>query len=266
MSPDPQVQSTEPLFRGVGVPMVTLFDEYGALLAEATADLAARLVDLGVKAILLAGTTGEPWALDARERIELCAAVRKRLPQEIPVLLGTGAFSWDDTERLTQDCCDSDADVFLIMPPPGQPADVEHFTRLREIADKRPIWAYHVPELSAPGVPIAVAPKLDIDALKDSSGDADRLTMEVMASDRPIYVGSPTVMALAGALGVAGGILALAAIDLKLSVESFDGDLEAQAELARRHVRSLSNFPTSIKQSLHDIYGTPGYTRPKPAR
>jgi 4-hydroxy-tetrahydrodipicolinate synthase len=246
--------------------MVTLFDADGALLAGDTADLAARLVDLGVKAILLAGATGEPWALGARDRIELCAAVRKRIPENVPVLLGTGAFSWEDTERLTRDCSDADADVFLIMPPPGQSADVEHFARLRDIAGKRAIWAYHVPEISAPGVPIAVAPKLDVDALKDSSGDADRLTMEVMASDRPVYVGSPTVMALAGALGVAGGILALAATELELSIASFAGDLKAQAELARLHVQSLPNFPTSIKQSLHDIYGTPINTRPKSGR
>ena len=49
----------DPVFRGVGVALVTLFDANGELDAPATAELAVRLVDLGVRAVLVAGTTGE---------------------------------------------------------------------------------------------------------------------------------------------------------------------------------------------------------------
>ena len=52
----------DPLFRGVGVALVTLFDEHGEIDAPATAAHAAGLVDLGVRAVLVAGTTGEPSA------------------------------------------------------------------------------------------------------------------------------------------------------------------------------------------------------------
>ena len=58
------------LFEGVGVALVTLFDRTGRLLADETADLAATLVGRGVRAVLLVGTTGEPWALDGADRIE----------------------------------------------------------------------------------------------------------------------------------------------------------------------------------------------------
>src|SRR5690606_634773 len=51
-------------FRGVGVALVTLFDDEGEIDAPATADHAARLVDAGVGAVLVAGSTGEAAALD----------------------------------------------------------------------------------------------------------------------------------------------------------------------------------------------------------
>ena len=53
-----------PLFAGVGVALVTLFDDGGALDAAATADLAASLADEGMTAIVIAGSTGEAATLD----------------------------------------------------------------------------------------------------------------------------------------------------------------------------------------------------------
>ena len=93
----------EPVFRGVAVALVTLFDESLELDAEGTAELAVRLVDLGVKAVVVGGTTGEAAALDPEERSELLAAVRKALPQGsgVPVIAGTGAPSARQAARLT---------------------------------------------------------------------------------------------------------------------------------------------------------------------
>src|ERR671933_643496 len=59
---------SEPPFTGVGVALVTLFDEDGELDLDATAEHAARLVDLGVRAVVVSGSTGEAAALSAEER------------------------------------------------------------------------------------------------------------------------------------------------------------------------------------------------------
>ena len=92
----------EPVFRGVAVALVTLFDESLELDAEGTAELAVRLVDLGVKAVVVGGTTGEAAALDPEERSELLAAVRKALPQGSGVPGNTGrAPSARQAARLT---------------------------------------------------------------------------------------------------------------------------------------------------------------------
>ena len=76
-------------FTGIGVALVTLFDDTKAIDEKGTADLAARLVDDGVDAVVVTGSTGEADTLDDDERRRLLDAVRSRL-DGIPVLAGTG--------------------------------------------------------------------------------------------------------------------------------------------------------------------------------
>src|SRR3954470_787351 len=91
-----------PLFTGAGVALVTLFRPDGALDAPATADLAAQLADLGVRCVLVAGTTGAAAALPAAEPSELGAAVRAALPCDVPVLAGTGGPTGRQAAELTR--------------------------------------------------------------------------------------------------------------------------------------------------------------------
>jgi len=115
----------QPLFSGVGVALVTLFGDDGCLDADATAAHAARLVDLGVRAVVVAGTTGEASTLSPDERGELLRAVRKAIPPGtgIPVIAGTGAPSARQAAALTRDARDGGADGVLVLSPPGS-ADV----------------------------------------------------------------------------------------------------------------------------------------------
>src|SRR5262245_61584268 len=106
-----------PLFTGVGVALVTLFDEDGRLLAGAPAEPAARLADRGVEAVVVAGTTGEGPRLDACDRRELLAAVRSAVPAAVPVVVGTGRPSVAETVAMTRDACDGGASGVLVFPP-----------------------------------------------------------------------------------------------------------------------------------------------------
>ncbi|MGH9036551.1 MAG: dihydrodipicolinate synthase family protein, partial [Acidimicrobiia bacterium] len=58
----------DPPFVGVGVALATLFDDDGELDAEATALHAAQLVALGVRGVVVAGSTGEAATLTSEER------------------------------------------------------------------------------------------------------------------------------------------------------------------------------------------------------
>src|SRR6266508_4454079 len=103
----------EPLFRGVGVALATLFDGAGGLDAKATAEHAATLVDLGVRAVVVAGSTGEAATLTPAERLALLTEVRRAVPSGIPVLAGTGAPSRRQAVALTRAAVDHGADALL---------------------------------------------------------------------------------------------------------------------------------------------------------
>jgi len=81
---------SEPLFTGVGVALATLFDEAGEADAKATAGHAATLVELGVRAVVVAGSTGEAAALTSEEHITLLTETRKAVGSEVPVVAGGG--------------------------------------------------------------------------------------------------------------------------------------------------------------------------------
>jgi len=69
------------IFSGVGVALVTLFDDRGEVDAKATAGLAVRLVDQGMRAIVVAGSTGEASSLDPGERLALSRPPSARAPR-----------------------------------------------------------------------------------------------------------------------------------------------------------------------------------------
>lgn len=249
-------------FTGVGVPLVTLFDQQGDLDAPATADLAARLVELGVRAVVVAGSTGEAAALSPEERVDLLVAVRASVqPSGVPVIAGTGAPSARQAVALTRAACDHGADALLTLSPPGAPDPRPYYDEVAKAAGATPVLAYHWPAISPPGLPIAVLADLPTAGCKDSSGDADRLLATLSVYARALYVGSSALLALAGPLGCAGAILALANAHPEACVAAFSGDPAAQLSLADGHGRAISDFPRGIKALTAKRFGTSSAAR-----
>jgi len=238
------------VFSGVGVALVTLFDRAGEVDATATAAHAAGLVARGMRTVLVAGTTGEAGQLTAAERIALIRAVRAALPAEIPVLAGTGAVSTGSAVELTTDAVGAGADAVLAYPPPGSGDLTGFFAAVAAAAAGRPVLAYHVPWISAPGVPVDALPGLPIAGIKDSSGSADRLLDELASYDGATYVGSSALLALAGPMGGAGAILALANVEPEGCCRAFAGDAVAQRDLARAHLEVKAGGPAALKRIL----------------
>jgi len=110
---------TDPGFLGVGVALLTVFADDGSVDVEATARHAARLTDLGVRAVIVAGTTGEAETLEDAEREELIAGVRDRVPRDIPVIAGASAAWPRATARRAVAARKAGADGVLVLPPRG---------------------------------------------------------------------------------------------------------------------------------------------------
>lgn len=249
-----------PVFTGVGVAIVTLFDDDGAVDAKATADLAAQLVDLGMKAVVVAGSTGEAASLSADERTALVQAVKGAVAS-VPVIAGTGAPSAQQAAELTRAAVADGADAVLALSPPGS-ADVRpYYDAVAEAAGDAPLLAYHYPAMSAPGFPIDVLLDLPVEGCKDSSGSADRLLETRDAWNGPLYVGSSALLSMAGPLGCAGAILALANAYPERCIQAFAGDSIAQLDLAGPHRRAAAALPAGIKRLTAERFGTSSTTR-----
>jgi len=249
-----------PVFNGVGVALVTLFDDEGNLDAAASAKHAARLVDLGVRAVVVAGSTGEAASLEREERVALLQAVRKEVTS-VPVIAGTGAPSTRQAVTFTKDACDTGADAVLALSPRDNTDVRPYYEAVVEAAADVPVLAYHFPAISPPGIPVEELPRLPVAGCKDSSGSADRLLDELAAWDRALYVGSSALLALAGPMGCAGAILALANAEPERCAAAFAGDAATQRSLADAHRRSGMNFPAGIKELTAERFGTSAVTR-----
>ena len=246
---------TGPPFTGVGVALATLFDEDGEIDVPATAEHAATLVELGVTAVVVSGSTGEAAALSAEERVALLSGVRQTVPDTVPVIAGTGAASPRQATALTRSAAEHGADGVLVLSPPGVPDPRPYYDLVARAAGDLPVLAYHFPKVSPPGVPLETLPDLPVTALKDSSGDPDRLLAE-LEWGRPLYTGSSALLALAGPLGCAGAILALANVEPEACAAAFAGDATAQRQLAAAHLAAQGSFPRGLKALMAGRFGT----------
>ena len=245
----------DPLFTGVGVALATLFDEDGEVDVPATAEHAARLVELGVRAVVVSGSTGEAAALSAEERVALLGGVREAVPDQVPVLAGTGAPSARQAAALTRSAREHGADGVLVLSPPRVADPRSYYDVVARAAADVPVLAYHYPAASSPGIPIDALGDLPADGLKDSTGDPDRLLAE-LEWGRPIYTGSSALLVMAGPVGCAGAILALANVEPEACAAAFAGDPAAQRALAPAHQIARDAFPAGLKTLMARRFGT----------
>jgi 4-hydroxy-tetrahydrodipicolinate synthase len=252
---------TEPLFTGVGVALATLFDEAGEVDAKATAEHAANLVERGVRAVVVAGSTGEAATLSSEERLALLAETRKAVPTGVPVLAGTGGPSGRQAAALTREARDAGADAVLALCPPRVVDPRPYYHAVAEAAGDLPLLAYHFPQTAPPGIALDALADLPVQGMKDSSGDPERLLAELEVFDGWLYVGAASVVLLAGTLGLPGAILAVANVDPEHAVAAFAGDPTAQRSLFAAHKRVRDRFPFGLKQAMADRFGTSPVTR-----
>jgi 4-hydroxy-tetrahydrodipicolinate synthase len=238
------------IFTGVGVALVTVRDEHDAPDLAATADLARDLANRGMRAVLACGTTGEAGRLTDSERVAVIEAVRAAVPRDVPVIAGTGATSTTRAAELTSAAVAAGADAVLAWSPPGCADLVGYYASIGGVTSGVPVLAYHVPWVSAPGVPVEALAELPVTGVKDSSGDPDRLLFELTHYSGATYVGSSALLALAGPLGVAGAILAIANVVPELCLAAFDGSAHAQLELTDVHLAVRAGGPKVLREMV----------------
>ncbi|PRZ40407.1 4-hydroxy-tetrahydrodipicolinate synthase [Antricoccus suffuscus] len=242
------------IFHGIGVALVTLFDDEGNVDIDATTALAATLVGEGLTSVLVAGTTGEAAALTSPERADLVRAMKDAL--DVPIIAGTGAATGSQAAAQTTASVEAGADAVLVLSPHRVADPTAYYRTVAQAAGTTPMLAYHFPAQSAPGVEVPLLNDLPIVGIKDSSGDARRLLQEVEEFDGQIYSGAAALCLYGGALGIPGMLLAVANAFPQEAQAAFAGDAKAQLKLSKPDQLSSVSFPAGIKQLTHEAYGT----------
>lgn len=232
---------------GVGVALVTIF-RGDQVDIEATVNHAQACVERGCTSVLVAGTTGEPWRLNAGQRIELAAAVKARLPDTF-LFVGTGDAEAAKGIALTGAVAEADvADALLALSAADAPAP-DYYAKLAHVAGGTPLLAYHLSQMSPPGIATDVVPQLPVAGIKDSSDSTDRIAALVV-EEQVTYVGNENALLFAGRCGARGAIVALANTVPELCLQAWQGDAGAQRELFRIRQLSFADFPTRLKPEV----------------
>lgn len=243
------------IFEGVGVALLTFFNADGTLDAKATATHAVELVERGVAAVVVGGTTGEGSSLSTDEKITLVSDIQASVGGSVPVLAGIGSPSAWQAARESALLKDSGAGGLLVLSPPRCGDLFRFYSEVCEAAGGLDVIAYHYPAISSPGIEVSELSQLPISGVKDSSDDPTRLLAEVTTYKGAIYVGSSAALPLAGALGCAGAILALANLHPERCREAFDGDMMAQRAIASDHVLVKSQSIQVLKHMVAERSG-----------
>ncbi len=259
---------------GVLVPLVTPFDERGAVDVAALRGLADRALDAGAAGIVALATTGEPTSLDDAERTAVVTACAEACAgRDAALVVGAGT---NDT-RTTIARHEALAGVpgvtasLAVVPyyvRPSEAAVVGHFQAVAERSPV-PLIVYNIPYrtgrgLGAPAL-IELAATPNVAGVKQAVGciDADTLRVLAEAGDRFAVMGGDDAFLLPLVLmGGAGAIAASANLCTgqfcDMIARGLRGDLAGARPIAEALLPLVGALfaepsPAVIKAGLHAL-------------
>lgn len=178
-------------FRGLGVAMVTPFNQDKEIDYDATEKLIEHLVTGGVDFLVVMGTTGESATLTDKEKRSLIKFVIKKNDGRLPIMLGIGG---NDTNHIIEQIDDFDFDgidaILSVTPYYNKPTQKGLELHFKAIAaqSELPIMLYNVPGRTGVNMTAETTLKLahevpNIIGIKEASGNLNQ--MSYILRDRP---------------------------------------------------------------------------------
>ena len=185
--------------RGSIAPVITPFTDDGAVDDAGLRTLIRRQLQAGSHGVSLGGSTGEPSAQTAEERIAGMAVAVEEIADRVPFLPGTGSAKLEETLAITAAARDLGADAALVITPyyarPTQQGLYDWYaTVAREFPDL-PIVIYNVPSRTAVDVAPETVARLyrDFDnvvGIKETTKDFEHFSRVMYACGRGLLVWS----------------------------------------------------------------------------
>ena len=233
----------EPLFTGVCTALVTPFLN-GQINYPMLGVLLQRQMDAGIKAVVLAGTTGESATLSDKETVELVTFAKANTAGRMLIIAGTGSNSTEHTIQKSLDAEEAGADALLIVSPYYNKATsdglIAHYSCIAE-AVSIPMILYNVPSRTGLDMPVTVYQALSqipkIAGVKEASTDITKVTRirQTCPPDFAVWSGNDELTVPVISLGGQGVISVLSNIlpaEVSAMVDAaLDGDLDTAGDL-----------------------------------
>jgi dihydrodipicolinate synthase/N-acetylneuraminate lyase len=257
-----------------------------ALDAAALERLIDHVIDGGVTALFLLGSTGEFSSLGREMRQEIIRRACTHVDRRVPVLAAITDTAITESLLLADTAVESGADALVLAPPYYFEHSQDDLLRyLEQITAKitLPLFLYNIPHLTKTSFdPETVRRAADLPGvvgLKDSTGNLKYLDKTVaLLRDRPefsILIGPEEMLLECMKRGAIGGVCGGSNLNPRLFVDLYNaivsGDMK-QAEVLQETVQRMSRalyqvgFPGgSYLRGIKAALALAGLCRPEPA-
>lgn len=242
----------EPIFEGTGVALVLPMFEDGSIDYEGYKRQVQRMIDGGVKALLVNGTTGEPATIDIEDEFELTKiTVEMAKGTGVKVIAGAGSNYTAQAIRKAKFNAEAGADANLVVTPyynkTSQRGLIEHYKAVAAASDL-PLIMYNVPGRTGMKISVDTVVELakvpNIVAMKDAT-DYIAYAMEVLTRtkdmDFDLYSGCDDNILPFIAAGGKGVISVLSNLYPRETEMFAQAALKGDLELARKMAYDLND-------------------------
>ena len=242
----------EPIFEGTGVALVLPMFEDGSIDYEGYKRQVQRMIDGGVKALLVNVTTGEPATIDIEDEFELTKiTVEMAKGTGVKVIVGAGSNYTAQAIRKAKFNAEAGADANLVVTPyynkTSQRGLIEHYKAVAAASDL-PLIMYNVPGRTGMKISVDTVVELakvpNIVAMKDATDDI-AYAMEVLTRtkdmDFDLYSGCDDNILPFIAAGGKGVISVLSNLYPRETEMFAQAALKGDLELARKMAYDLND-------------------------
>ena len=166
------------IFKGCGVAVVTPMRADGSIDLKKYADFIDELIEKGVDAIIVNGTTGESATLSDEEQYNIICCAKDVIKHRVPLVAGAGSNNTHHAARLALNARNAGADAILSVTPYYNKANesglLEHYSFVTKYC-QLPTIVYNVPSRTGmdiqPETFLKLAENPFICAVKEASGN-----------------------------------------------------------------------------------------------
>jgi len=261
------------IFEGIIPPISTIIDENKSFDEEGMAKLIDQLIESGVNGLLVLGSGGEFSQMSFTMRQEVAKFSISYVNGRVPVLIGTGSNSTDESILLSKHAQDNGADgIVVVNPYYWALSKVDLLKHYKEIADSTelPIILYNFPDLTGQDlspdfVLELVSEKENIVGIKetvDSIGHVSEMISKVKAKypNFKVFAGLDNHLLNTLHMGGDGAIPSSAnfAPEVTISILKayFEKDFETIIQMQRKLINLLEIYKlgsplyTTVKQAI----------------